>query len=172
VNWLIVALRLLHIVAGVFWAGAAFVMSGFVLPAAAASGPEGGRFVRRLALERGLTRSMIGAGVITVAAGLALLWIDSGGFQAGFMGTGMGVMLSIGGLAALGALATGLRSAAMAFRLGRLAATMEAQGGQPTPEQAGQVQQVQARLAARARAAAVMLAIAVVCMAVARYAAF
>jgi hypothetical protein len=172
VNWLIVVLRFLHIVAGVFWAGAAFVVAGFILPTAAASGPEGGRFVRRLALERGLTRSMVGAGVVAVAAGLILLWIDSAGFTAGFMGSGMGVVLSIGGLAALGALATGFHAAATASRLGRLGATIEGQGGPPSSEQAAQMQQYQARLASRARAVAAMLVIAVVCMAVARYVAF
>jgi hypothetical protein len=84
----------------------------------------------------------------------------------------MGVILSIGGLAGLGALATGLRAAATASRLGKLGAAIETQGGPPSAEQAGLVQQYQARLAARARAVAVMLAITVVCMAVARYTAF
>ena len=41
-NWLIVVLRLLHIFAGVFWAGAVFMLTRFVMPAVAASGPEGG----------------------------------------------------------------------------------------------------------------------------------
>jgi len=172
VNWLIVVLRFLHIFAGVFWAGAVFAVSVFVLPTAAASGPEGGRFIRRLTLERGLTRAMIIAGVITVLAGLALLWNDSAGFQPSWMGSGMGVMLSIGGLAALGALTTGVHAAAMASRMGKLGAAIEAAGGPPSAEQAAQVQQYQARLAARSRAVAAMLAIAVVCMAVARYVAF
>jgi hypothetical protein len=171
-NWLIVVLRILHIVAGVFWAGAAVVVAGFVMPSAAASGPEGGRFVRRLALERGLTPSMIGAGILTVLAGLTLLWIDSAGMQRAWMGSGMGVVLSIGALAGLGALVTGIRAAATLARLGKLGAAVEGQGPAPSPEQAGQLQQLQRRLAGGATAVAIMLVIAVFCMAVARYVVF
>lgn len=168
-NWLIVILRLLHVFFGVFWAGSVFTMSGFVLPTAAASGAEGQRFMRRLALERGLTRAMIIAGTITVLAGLALMWNDSAGFQSAWMGSGMGVTLSIGGLAALGALVTGIGSAMLATRLGKLMGPIEASGGAPTADQLAEAQRIGARLAARARAVAVQLAIAVVCMAVARY---
>jgi hypothetical protein len=168
-TWLVIVLRVLHIVGGVFWAGAAFVVAGFVLPTVAASGPEGGRFMRRLALERGLTRSMIAAGVVTVLAGLALMAVDSAGFVGVWMKSGMGLTISIGALAALGALVTGFRAAAMIRRLGSLGAAVEARGGPPTPEQVGEMQGMQRRLAAGARAVAVQLLVAVACMAVGRY---
>lgn len=171
-HWLILVLRTLHIGAGVFWAGAAFVVAAFILPTAAAAGPEGGRFVRRLALERGLTRTMIAAGVTTVVAGLALLWIDSAGMRRAWMGSGMGAMISLGALAGLGALVTGIRTSVTASRMGKLAAAVEGQGGAPSPEQAGQLQQLQARMASGARAVAIQLAVAVLCMAVARYTVF
>jgi len=80
-NWLIIVLRLLHIFFGVFWGGAVFTAARFILPAAATSGAEGQRFMRRLMLEAGLTRAMIVSGAISVLAGLWLLWIDSAGFQ-------------------------------------------------------------------------------------------
>ena len=143
-------------------------MARYILPTAAASGPEGGRFMRRLALERGLTRAMVIAGTISVLAGLALLWNDSAGFQRSWMGSGMGVMISIGGLAAIGALFTGIRSAMLVSQLGKLLTAIEAQGGAPSPEVVAQAQQLQPRLAALVRAVAVQLAITVLCMAVAR----
>jgi hypothetical protein len=41
-------LRLFHIVAGAFWVGAAVFGAFFVMPAARAAGPEGGRFAGNL----------------------------------------------------------------------------------------------------------------------------
>lgn len=171
-NWLIVVLRFLHVFFGVFWAGSAFTVAGFVLPAVATSGAEGTRFMRRLALERGLTRSMVASGIVTVIAGLVLMDIDSAGMQPAWMGSGMGVMISIGGLAALGALVTGILAAVMVSRLGKVLVAIESQGGVPKPEQLAEAQGMGVRLAKRARAVAIQLAIAVLCMAVARYVVF
>ncbi len=168
-NWLIVVLRFLHIFAGVFWAGSVFTLTGFVMPLAATMGPDGQRLMRRLTLERGLTRAMIWAGAVAILAGLWLLVHDSGGLQAAWMGSGMGVMISIGGLAAIGALTTGIRAALLVTRLDRLARVVEGQGKPPGPEQMAELQGLGAKLPGTARATAVQLAIAVVCMAVARY---
>jgi len=172
VNWLVVVLRLLHVFFGVFWGGSVFTMARFVLPTAAASGAEGQRFMRRLALERGLTRTMVVAGVITVLAGLALMWHDSAGFQPYWMTSGFGVTISVGGLSAIGALVTGIRSAMLMARLGKLLGAIEAAGGAPSADQLAEAQGIGARIARRVRAVAVQLVIAVVCMAVARYVAF
>jgi len=172
VNWLIVVLRLLHIGAGVFWAGAVFTVARFVLPAAAAAGEEGQRFARRLMLQQKLTAAMIGSGVVTVLAGLWLFHIDSGGHEGAFVKSGMGAMLGIGALAALSALGTGIRSAVQAATLGKLAAAVEAKGGAPAPEQVRELQALGAGLARRARSVAIQLGIAVLCMAVARYVVF
>jgi len=171
-NWLIVALRLLHVGAGVFWAGSVFTVARYVMPLAATMGPDGQTFMRRLTLERGLTRAMIGSGVITILAGLALMWSDSGGFQPSWMGSGTGVMLSIGGLAAVGALATGIRAATLVVGLGRVADAVKRQGAPPSAEQAAQLQRLGGKLPGASRATAIQLAIAVLCMAVARYVQF
>ncbi len=171
-NWLMVVLRFLHIGAGVFWAGSVFTVARFVLPAAEAAGEEGQRFERRLMLEQKLTAAMIGSGVITVLAGLWLLHLDSSGNEGPFFKSGMGVMLGIGALAALSALGTGIRSAMLAARLGKLAAAIQAKGGAPAPEQVAELQALGARLGRRARSVAIQLAIAVLCMAVARYVQF
>ncbi len=166
-NWLIVVLRVLHVGAGVFWAGSVFAVARFVLPVAEASGEEGQRFARRLMLEYKLTAAMLGSGVITVLAGLWLMGIDSAGFQGAWMGSGQGVVLSIGALAALSALGTGIRSAMLAARLGKLFA-----GGTPSGEQLAEAQALSRRLPRRARSVAIQLGIAVFCMAIARYVVF
>ena len=46
----ITALRLLHIVAGLLWVGAALMMSLYIEPTAAASGADGKRFLRAPAM--------------------------------------------------------------------------------------------------------------------------
>ena len=43
-----IALRVLHIGCGVFWAGAAMMLVGFVEPTVRRMGPEGGRFMQHL----------------------------------------------------------------------------------------------------------------------------
>jgi hypothetical protein len=171
-SWVAILLRVLHIGAGVFWAGAMFAFAAFVEPTASASGPEGGRFMQRLA-GSGWTHALMAAGVTTVVAGLWLLWRDSAGFQPAFMGSGMGMALSVGALCGLAAAVTGLGIGARnALRLQAVAKAIQAQAGGPTPEQLAQVQALQVKLRAGARLTALLLAITVLCMAVARYVQF
>jgi hypothetical protein len=168
-SWLTILLRVLHIGGGVFWAGATFLFAGFIEPAAAAAGPEGGRFVQRLA-GSGYAAAMTVAGLLAVIAGVWLFAIDSGGFQPAFMGSGTGVMLSIGGLSGLLGAVVGLgvqgRNAA---RLQALARAIPGQSGGPTPEQLVQQQAILRKLRNGGRLTALLLVVAVVCMATARY---
>ena len=59
-----------------------------------------------------------------------------------------------------------------ADRMGALARAMQQQAGGPTPDQLAAAQQLQGRLRTGGRITAVLLALAVVCMAAARYVAF
>ncbi len=168
-HWLIVALRLIHIVGGVFWAGAVWVLARFVEPTATAAGPEGGRFLQRFA-GSGYTPAVASAAIGTIAAGLALLWIDSDGFQSAFMGSHFGITLSIGLLFAVVAAVFGIGLGARnAGRLKAVGATIQGQAGGPTPEQLAEVKAIQGRLRMGGRVAAVLLAVTVICMAIARY---
>jgi len=56
----ILILRVIHILLGVFWAGAVFMVALFVQPAIAASGPEGGKVMGALVKRRrrGTCRSL------------------------------------------------------------------------------------------------------------------
>jgi uncharacterized membrane protein len=172
VSWLTVVLRVLHILFGVFWIGSLFTVSAFVMPTAATSGPDGMRFMRRLALERGLTRAMVVAATVTVLAGIWLVWIDSNGFLPAWFGGPMGIVISIGALAGIGALVVGIRAATLVSKLDRLMSAIEASAGPPGAAQMAQAQALGARLKASSRAGAIQGAIAVLCMAVARYVVF
>ncbi len=168
-SWLIVALRLIHIAGGVFWAGAVWVLARFVEPTATAAGPDGGRFLQRFA-GSGYTPAVTSAGVGTVVAGIALLWIDSGGFQPAFMGSHFGVTISIGAVSAIVAAIFGIGLGARnAMRLKAVAVVIQGQAGGPTPEQFTEMRLIQARLRTGGRVAAGLLGVAVVCMAIARY---
>jgi hypothetical protein len=47
-------LRLIHILAGIFWVGVAFLMAGFLIPTVRETGQAGGRFMEHLMLRRRL----------------------------------------------------------------------------------------------------------------------
>ncbi len=162
-------LRLVHILAGVFWAGANFMMAGFVNPSVKGSAPESGKFMQYLAQKSGFPRFAEVSGWLTILAGLALYWIISGGFQPEWFATRRGLVLTIGGLLAIAAM---IISYAMqkpaAKQLGVLGQEIQASGGPPNPEQLAAVQAQQKKLARGGQWAAILLAISVIGMALSR----
>ncbi len=69
---LISVLRLLHIVGGLIWVGAALMMSFFIEPAAAKAGADGSRFLRALYRSGKWTWFIPAAALVTTLAGLLL----------------------------------------------------------------------------------------------------
>ena len=168
-SWLTLLLRVLHIGGGVFWAGGTFFFAALIEPTASAAGPEGGRFVQRLMGGR-FVRTMATAGALAVVAGIWLFSIDSGGFQPAFMKSRVGVMLSIGGLCGLLAAFVGFGvQGRNAGRMKALTTAIQGQAGGPTPAQVTQLEAIRGKLRSGGRLAALLLAITVVCMAMARY---
>ena len=81
-----------------------------------------------------------------------------------------GLVLTIGGLAATGAFVTGLLGIpANLKRLAEIGRELEASGGPPTPEQPTEMSSIQERMRMFSRVDLALIAIAVVCMATARY---
>jgi len=164
---LVIVLRAVHILGGIFWAGAAMVLYGFVLPAAAATRPESGRFTQHLAGKSGLTAWMTIASVACVVAGIALFAPISGSFDRDWMHSTRGIVLSVGALLGIGSLIEGqLILAPTARKLGALAAQVQ---GAPTPEQAKTLGELQAKLQRAGTRGAWMLGFSAAFMAVARY---
>lgn len=170
-NWEIVILRLVHIIGGVFWAGSSFVFAGFIEPTARRGGPEGGRFVQRLATQTPYSLVLGVAALLTTLAGAWLFWLDSGRLNPAWLGTGTGLALTLGGAAGIGAAMIGF---AVQFRsTSRLKALAgEITGGAPSASQAQELNLLQGRLRAGGRWLAALLAVAVVAMASARYLTF
>ena len=165
-NLLVIVLRLIHIVAGVFWVGASIVLGVFISPAIAATAEAGQKFMTHLVAKAKITMAITVAAILTVLAGSILYFIDAGGFDSAWSRSGPGVGFGLGGLLAF----VGLFFGAL---LGKNLATVVETGGQvqgkPTPEQLAKIQSAQKRLAVVGPISMIALILALICMATARY---
>jgi uncharacterized membrane protein len=161
-------LRLVHIVGGIFWVGAMFLMAGFLIPTARATGRDGGKFMQHLMLQRKLPVYLASAMLLTVVSGLILYGRLVAATDGAWAGTPPGIAYGAGGLAAI--LGAGLGMAISGTAARRLAAIGQsaAQGG-PSAEQQAEMTRLQSRMALGSRIAAALLLIASVAMAIARY---
>ncbi len=97
-NVYVIVLRILHVGAGIFWAGSILVLLRFLIPTAQAVGPAAGPFMGRLTGEAKFGEIAGAAGVITILSGTLLYWHDFGEvipFNAAMAG------FAIGGVAAI-----------------------------------------------------------------------
>lgn len=164
----IIALRLVHVGSAILWAGGSVFVERFVNPTVEELGPGAGPFMAGLTKRRITVYFPIVAG-LTVLAGTWLYWIDAGGNVIGYLtGGGPGTVFGIGGIAAwigfiVGAVGIGPNLA----RIGKAQAAMAAGG--PSPELLAQIASARAGLHLAGRIGLLMVGIAIVCMATARY---
>jgi uncharacterized membrane protein len=163
-----IILRLIHILAGIFWVGSAFLMAGFLVPAVQQTGREGGRFIQHLMLQRKLPIFLGIAMLLTILSGLTMYARMAAATQGSWAGSGPGMAYGLGGLAAiLGAIVGSLYSG----RAGRRMAAI-AQGigpGGPSAEQQVEISRLQARIGLGSRITAALLALSAGAMAIGRY---
>jgi hypothetical protein len=167
----LIVLRIIHIGAGVAWAGGVFLFVVFVQPSAAAIAPAGAPFIRELVGNRKLIDRILVIAAISIAGGLLLYWElsrDLGLVE--FAQTSYGTALTIGALAAITAFVLGLFGTRPAVqRMLALGAQIAQAEGPPAPELAAEMQAVQGRLKVLARTGLGLLTIAVLAMATAQY---
>jgi uncharacterized membrane protein len=165
-----VVLRIVHILAGVFWVGAALTTFLFLQPAAREVGPAAGPFMAHLAGKKKLVDWVLRAAGLTVLAGLLMYWRVTSGLEWDRITSAYGISLTIGALCAIAAFSLGLsivRPTIMAtLAIGR---DVAASGGPPTPEQGAQLQALQKRGKAVGQVIVPLLVVAVSGMAAARY---
>ena len=141
-----VVLRIVHILAGVFWVGAALTTILFLQSTAREVGPAAGPFMAHLAGKKHLVDWVLRAAGLTILAGALMYWRVSGGLDWDWITSAQGLSLTIGALCAIAAFSLGLsvvRPTIMAtLAIGREVA---ASGGPPTPEQGAQLQALQKR---------------------------
>ena len=167
---MVYALRLIHIIAGVFWVGSVMFATYLLSPSLRALGPGAGPVMNQLARVRKMPLVMMTAGIATIGAGIWLLIIDSAGDPGTWMRSGTGQTFSIGGGLAIVAFIVGMAvNLPASKRLGAIGAAVAARGGPPTPEEASELQRLQARMGIASHIVALLLILTTAAMALARY---
>lgn len=157
---MVATLRLIHIVIGGFWAGAAILLGWFITPTAREVGPGAAPLMQAL-LKRRLTQIMIGSGVVTVLAGLWLFAIRPPSFQ-----TWQGYALALGAIAAVVALVLGITlQRPVGQRIKALGDAISSAGGPPTREQGAEMARLQAVTAGYSNILAFLFAVSLAGMA-------
>ena len=167
---LILVLRLVHILAGVFWVGAALLLSLFIAPTQRDVGPAGGPFMRQLMIGRRLSVWLMVSAALTVVSGIAMYARFSALSNGGFAGTRHGIVLAVGGVAAiLAAIVGSAIGGASARRMTAIAAQLQQAGTPPEPAVAAEMQRLQRRAGLGSAIATGLLVVATLAMAGARY---
>jgi uncharacterized membrane protein len=167
---LLLFLRVVHIGAGVFWAGSAFLMTWFIEPAVRASGDDGRRFMQRMAASGRLGRALAAAAGATVLAGLALMWIMGVTLGQGFYESGRGLALSLGMLLGIAAFVVGFLMQNRPMRkMSAIGQQLAAAGGPPSPAQAAELEKLNGTVRRGGQIVATLLVFTVLLMAMSRY---
>ncbi len=168
-TYFIWALRLIHILGGVFWVGAALTMNFFIGPAVGATAESGSAFVGHLMSKTRFSSAMMGAAFSSVIAGFILYWLDSDGFTSPWTKSGAGTGFGIGAAFALAGLVFGILFGRNSAALSQLGAQIQ---GKPTPEQLQKLQAIQKQQALIGPLNVYSLILAVLFMSIARYLVF
>jgi len=156
-------LRLVHIVGGIFWVGSALFSAIVLIPTVRAAGPDGRRFMERLA--RRLAPTVGVAMLLTIVPG----FIMYGQVRRTWAASPMGRALGVGALATILAILVFLGvNAPAAAKMGRLRKALAAQRTPPasdTPE----LEALASRMDRGTQITAMLLLVAASAMAVARY---
>jgi uncharacterized membrane protein len=162
-------LRLVHILAGIFWVGAIFVIAGFLMPTVRATGREGGRFMQHLMQQRKLPVYLTIAMLLTMLSGFTLYGRVVSATNGAWAGTPPGIAYGFGGLSAVVGAVVGMLVSGPAAR--RLAAIGQraGQSGGPSGEQQVEMERLQRRMVVGSRLVAVFLGLAAAAMAIGRY---
>jgi hypothetical protein len=96
----LLALRLIHILSGIFWIGGGLYTFFFLGPALASTPAVMGQVMAALQKRRIFTAQQIAAALV-VLSGLRLLMIDSAGFSGSYFATGPGRTFAVAGAFAI-----------------------------------------------------------------------
>jgi hypothetical protein len=163
----IILLRLIHILSGVFWAGATIMLAGFIEPVSHADGPDGAKFMQRL-MGGKLPIALSITGPLTVLAGILLYWQDSAGLSAMWVLSNTGMGFTVGGVAGIAAFLIGMSiSRPTAAKIAVLGNAIQS-SGEASQEQMTQLHSLQGTMSRATLWNTVLISIALVSMAVAR----
>jgi hypothetical protein len=170
VDVVLIVERILHIFAGVAWVGGSALFFFYLEPTMNTLGPAAEPFINEMVERRKVPIYFLAASTLAVLGGALLYLRDSSGLQIAWITSAPGLAFTIGGLAGLLAWIGG--NALIPLNLGRVsavAAEMKAGGGPPSAELLGRMHAAQQRLRMIGAADLVLLGIALLGMATARY---
>jgi hypothetical protein len=164
--------RLLHILAGVLWVGSSFLFVAIIGPSAAEVGPSAGPLLEAAVKKRKAAKVVTWFGIVAVIAGW-VLWLRNAS-QATSLGdwvaSSYGLVLTIGGVLATIAAIVGYSGVGRNVeRMVDLSGEVAALPGPPTPEQQGELDRLGGALERHGKLDLVLLLLAVIAMATARY---
>ena len=165
---IIIVLRVIHILAGIFWTGATVLQTAFLIPTVNALGAEGDKFMKYLMGKQRLPMYISLSAILCTFTGVVLYWRVSGGLQLALIFAASGLALTIGSVA--GVLAWILGGAAILPTVTReqaLSKEIQSAGGPPKPELIAELGRLHKRLGQLGVWGMILLVIAAVGMAMA-----
>jgi uncharacterized membrane protein len=168
--YLINLMRLVHVVGGVLWVGAAALYLFMITPSVKATAPASMKFLQYFIVRKKYPAYMGISSTLTILSGAVLVWFSSGGQLSAWITTGPGLGFTIGALASLATVPIGFGVISpRAGRIGALSTQIEVSGGPPSQEQLAELARLDHQLHTAEVVDFVLLAIALVTMATARY---
>ena len=165
-DFIVWLLRILHIAAGILWAGGAIQLAFFIGPTITATAEIGKQFSDHLMGRLRFRVFMTIMATTTVLAGSILYWRNSEGFTSAWMNSSAGIGFTIG--AGFGLIAF-MFGAILSNATAQLAHICKQIDSKPTNEQRLQIQNIQNQLAFVAPVHTTSMIISVLFMAMARY---
>ncbi|MGQ0539553.1 MAG: hypothetical protein ACT4R6_11435 [Gemmatimonadaceae bacterium] len=166
---LLVLMRLVHVLLGVFWVGTMISNAVFLVPAFREAGPDGAKVAAAL-MRRRFMDVMPAVGILTILSGAWLYWKVSLGFQPAYMRSAVGMTYGWGALAAIVAFAIGMAVVRPSMlRAAALSQTAAAAAPSERDAQLATAQRLRARGAKAGAIVALLLVLAAAAMAVGRY---
>jgi uncharacterized membrane protein len=170
-QWFFIIFRLIHILAGVAWAGGVFLFVVFLQPTAAAVGPAAGPVMGQLLGQRKLVDRFLQLAGLTIVAGIVMYIKIANDFGSlgSLLSTGYGVALTVGMVTAIAAASFGMFVTRPNVRqLLGLQRGIADSGAPATPEQGAEIATIQGTLKIYARISFALLVVTVAAMATAR----
>jgi len=126
--------------------------------------------MNQLVKVRKLPMVMMTSALLTMAAGIWLLMIDSAGQPGVWMKSGTGKTFGAGAVFAILAFALGIAvNMPTSKRIAALGSAAAARGGPPNPEEQAELQRLQGRLSTASQIVTLLLVLATAAMAIAQY---
>jgi len=166
--YVILVLRVLHIGGGIMWVGSAALYLLLLVPAARSAQSAGQKFLQTLGPKFGAMMGLVTT--VTVVSGALLYARFAVGGISFIWNTGVGLAFTVGAVAALGSYALGVGYfGKMQARIEKLGAELESAQSATNPAKVQEMNRLQSSLMKAYQFDLVLLAVAMLAMAVARY---